>query len=423
MDPILLYNLYPGLFKNIDTWIEHVDRIKEMGFNSIYINPFHKTGFSGSLYAIKDYFSFNELFFSSTTSPETQLKNFISYCKNKNIDVYMDLVISHTAIDSVLVEQHKNWYKLDENGRLVNPGAWEDGRWVTWGDLASFDLENSKEKNELWDYLVNMARYYLDFGFKGFRCDAAYQVPAEFWNYFIGKIKESHPDTVFLAETLGCTPVQIKAIAYCGFHYIFNSSKWWDFTAPWCLEQYELTRTISPSISFPETHDTIRLMEESNGDVKCFLRRVYFEAIFSKGFMITTGLEYGFRKKINTVTTRYTDWENTEYNFTENIKKIINIKKSLLPLKEESKIIVIHNSNWQNVFCFAKEWADDKVLIVLNKTNSEQKIELNDIEKILSTTNIKDYSPDERVSGYIKDINLVLKPCEIKIFAKENSFL
>lgn len=424
MNSLILYNLYPGLFKNVDQWISNIERIKNMGFNAIYINPFHMPGFSGSLYSVKDYYAFNELFFSKDSSPDEQLKKFISSCKDKGIDVYMDLVISHTAIDSVLVNEHRDWYKLDADGNIVNPGAWEEGKWVTWGDLASFDLESSKDKYSLWDYLLEMGRYYLNFGFKGFRCDAAYQVPVDFWNFFITNIKKSHPETIFLAETLGCTPVQIKTVASCGFHYIFNSSKWWDFIAPWCLEQYDLTRVISPSISFPETHDTNRLMEESKGNIDCFLQRIYFEAIFSKGFMITSGLEYGARKRISTVTTRYTDWENTGLDFSEKIKNIISIKNAFAPLKEESPIYVINQANWQNVFSFVKEWEGEKVLVVLNKDKTkEQNVQISNIEAILSNSNIKDYSPESRLDGYIKDININLKPCEIKIFGSENKSL
>ena len=36
-----------------------------MGFNAVYINPFHYPGFSGSLYAVKDYYRLNPLFRSA----------------------------------------------------------------------------------------------------------------------------------------------------------------------------------------------------------------------------------------------------------------------------------------------------------------------------------------------------------------------
>jgi starch synthase (maltosyl-transferring) len=414
--------LFPKLYKNTEEWEKNIKKIAAMGFNSIYINPFHYPGFSGSLYAPKDYYLFNENFFTNKSSPEEQLASFIKKCSESNIGVFMDLVINHTSIDSPLIKDHKNWYIL-ENGDVKRPGAWENGQYVTWGDLATFNLESSEDRDNLWDYLLNVCKYYLKLGFKGFRCDAAYQVPSEFWSFVIPSLKKLYPDILFLAETLGCTPIQIQTLSSCGFDYIFNSSKWWNFNDSWCLEQYNITKDIAPSISFPESHDTPRLMADVNKNINAFLQRLYFEAIFSKGFMITTGFEFGFLKAINTVDTTPADWEDTGTDFSDKIKKILSIKDSLLPLKEESPIQIVDQSNWMNVFCFIKEWNSQKVLIILNKdVYKNQKIVLNNLNDILKSEKIKDYSPEDRIKGYIHNLDFELSPGELKIFASENIF-
>lgn len=420
MKPLFIYNLFPGLYKNTQEWVKCLDDIINMGFNSIFINPFHQAGFSGSLYSVKDYYEYNNLFFTSGTPAEAQLKQFIDVCKAKNIDVFMDLVINHSAIDSVLIEEHKNWYKLDDEGEIERPGAWEDGKWITWGDLATFDFDNSADKNGLWEYLLNICYHYLDMGFSGFRCDAAYQVSSDFWDYLISHVKQKYNDVLFLAETLGCTPVQIQLLSTCGFDYIFNSSKWWDFNEPWCLEQYDLSRKIAPSISFPESHDTERLMNEVDSDQVKFTQRLYFSALFSKGFMIPTGFEYGFTKRISTVDTRPEDWEETGITFSDKIKMILSIKKELRPLHEESRIEIVDHENWMNVFCFIKEWENEKVLICINKDiENNQNIEINYLEDILQVKQIIDYSPEERIKGNLTKLSVDLLPGEIKILAQK----
>lgn len=420
MISLIIYNLYPGLYKNVDEWIKQLDHIIDMGFNSIYLNPLHYPGFSGSLYAVKDYYRYNEKFFNSDKPCEDQLKNFLNICHEKKLIVIMDLVISHTSIDSVLISEHKNWYKLDDSGNIVNPGAWENGVWKKWGDLASFDLENSEDKKNLWEYLYKMAVHYLNLGFDGFRCDAAYQVTNDFWKYFIPKTKEKFKKAIFIAETLGCTPVQIQSVASNGFDYIFNSSKWWNFIDPWCLEQYDITKNISPSISFPESHDTIRLLEDTSLDLKRYLRRLYFEAVFSKGFLITTGFEYGFRKKIDVAKTTYQDWENTGLDFSNKIKNILKTKRCFKPLNEESTLNIVNHDNWVNVFCFTKEYENEKVFICLNKDRVNNQRLVFNLEKLLSADKIKDYSPEDKIKGYLNYIDIYIKPYEIKIFASEN---
>ncbi len=417
---LYIYNLFPKLYKNVNEWIKNLDHIANMGFNAVYINPFHYSGFSGSLYALKDYYTYNPNFFTNKKSHEEQLRDFLDGCKEKNILPIMDLVVNHTSIDSPLIKEHKDWYVLDNNGDVKRPGAWENGQFVTWGDLATFDLENSPDKKNLWKYLLDMCFHYIKLGFKGFRCDAAYQVSHDFWHYLISNVKKEFNEIFFLAETLGCTPVQIQALANCGFDYIFNSSKWWNFNDSWCLEQYNMTRLIAPSISFPETHDTLRLMDEVKDNEIAFKQRLYFEAIFSKGFMITSGFEFGFKKRLNSVTTTPTDWENTGKDYSKIIKNILSIKAKLRPLDEESPILIVDQANWMNVFCFIKEWECEKVLLILNKDITySQNVSLPNLENILQTDNIVDYSPEDRISGYIKSLNITLKPGELKIFAKE----
>jgi len=55
-DGLRIYNLFPSLAGTIRDWMVHLPRIAGMGFNAVYINPFHYPGFSGSLYAVKDYY-------------------------------------------------------------------------------------------------------------------------------------------------------------------------------------------------------------------------------------------------------------------------------------------------------------------------------------------------------------------------------
>ena len=139
--------------------------------------------------------------------------------------------------------------------------------------------------------------------------------------------------------------------------------------------------------------------------------------------MITTGIEYAFTKRINTVKTTPDDWENTGMDFSENIRRVLEVKKAFLPLHEESPITIVDQSNWQNVFCFCKDWNYQKVLVVLNKNiNDTQHIYLENVEAILGRGNVKDYSPEERIDGNIVKLDIDLKPGEIKIFGSADDY-
>ena len=113
---------------------------------------------------------------------------------------------------------------------------------------------------------------------------------------------------VFCAENLGAPKEAVLALAGAGFDYLFNSVKWWDFESPWLLEQYEDFRHIAPSIGFPESHDTDRLVSEllaagiPEAQIEPRYRQAYaFAAAYSTGVMMPMGFEYGWSRRLDVV--------------------------------------------------------------------------------------------------------------------------
>jgi starch synthase (maltosyl-transferring) len=324
-----IYNLFPLLAGPLSGWEPHLERARQMGFNWIFVNPIQRTGVSGSLYSIADYYALNPRFIDpSRGSPEEQLRAAIREVHQLGMKLMVDLVINHTAADSLLLGEHAEWYSRTESGEIVHPGAYENNLWVSWDDLAAVDNTSSIDRDNLWNYWLNLVRYFAALGFDGFRCDAAYQVPAELWRFLISSARKEFPELRFFAETLGCTPEQTLAVAGTGFDYIFNSSKWWDFTAAWCLDQLRETAPVVPSLSFPESHDTARLAEELNGNRDAIRQRYVFSAVFSTGVMVPIGFEYGFRRHLHVVYTRPEDWENPSWDDTRFLRTVNEYKAS-----------------------------------------------------------------------------------------------
>lgn len=310
-DPSLIYNLFPRLYHTVDDWKDQLDHIISMGFNSVYINPFHATGGSRSLYAVKDYFRLNAEFLKpgADDTDFAPLRNFLKAAQNKGVVVIMDLVINHTANESVLVKEHPSWFKW-EGSNLVHPYAIDpanSSNVTVWGDLAEINYEHDYELENMRNYWDSMISFYQQLGFKGFRCDAAYKVPCKMWQPLIRAAKNRNPGTFFLAETLGCTLQQVSALGHCGFDYLFNSSKWWNFEGPWCIDQHASFKSIAPSISFPETHDTARVASEPPGSLEWQKNRYVLAAIYSKGLLMPIGYEFGATKKLDVVGSRPDD--------------------------------------------------------------------------------------------------------------------
>src|SRR5574340_510367 len=96
-EPALIYNLFPPLAGTIPQWEEHLDRIARMEFSWIFINPINTPGLSGSLYAVKDFYGLNPLFYPETgQDPEAALRHFVKAAEARGLKVMLDLVINHT---------------------------------------------------------------------------------------------------------------------------------------------------------------------------------------------------------------------------------------------------------------------------------------------------------------------------------------
>jgi len=333
----------------MNNWSEHASRAADMGFNWLYINSIHYPGFSGSLYAVKHHYRINPQFLPPDTEKDclSILEQTLRGFQDLGLWPMTDLIINHTSRDCPLVHEHPEWYTHDKDGEIVSPFARHPDnpeKVTVWRDLAEIDNEGSSDREGLWAYWAELAKRYLRLGFKGFRCDAAYKVPAALWHYLIEEAASVDAEASFFAETLGCAEEEAMALRDAGLHYFFNSSKWWDFEQPWCLEQHEKFGKIAPSISFPESHDTTRLAADTSGNEAVQRQRYAFAASFSAGLMMPIGYEFGFRKKLDVVLTRPGDWETPSFDLRTFINRVNKLKIEHPLLQGEGDLKAIENN-------------------------------------------------------------------------------
>lgn len=366
-----IYNLFPPLAGTFSDWASHVERAAEMGFDWIFVNPVQKPGRSGSLYSIASYFELNPRFVDSAATiqdPEKQLRSAIEQAEGKGVRAMVDLVINHCAADSGLISERPAWFVRDAGGRVEHPFCNENGKKVVWRDLARFDHRGTSDPEGLYRYFYDIVVYLIGLGFSGFRCDAAYQIPRNLWQRLITDVKRDYPDVMFFAETLGCTPDKTRKTALSGFDYVFNSSKWWDFSSPWLLEQYNLTREATRSISFPESHDTDRLFHEMGGNLEAMKQRYLFSALFSAGVMMPMGFEFAFRKRMHVVKMCPEDWEEPAADLRVFVRDVNAIKAQYPIFQQEcpTKVIPYENPSILVLWKASLE-TPEEALIILNK--------------------------------------------------------
>jgi cyclomaltodextrinase len=176
-----------GDFRGIE---QRLDYLKDLGVTVIWIMPIHpigqskKKGSIGSAYAVQDYYAINPSY-----GTKDDLKRLVNEAHQRGLKVILDMVANHTAWDSVLMK-HPEFYKRDAHGHIIPPNP-------DWSDVAGLDYSNI----QLRSYMTDMLKYWIkDFDLDGFRCDAAGEVPTDFWENARAELVKIKPDIIMIAE-------------------------------------------------------------------------------------------------------------------------------------------------------------------------------------------------------------------------------
>jgi starch synthase (maltosyl-transferring) len=428
-----IYNLFPLLVGTVSAWSAELPRIAAMGFDWVYVNPFHESGYSGSLYAVRDPFRLDRRFRDPDAGDdEAQLRRFVEEAARLGLTVMTDLVVNHTARDARLAEERPELYRRDASGGIASPFAVDPNDptlRTVWQDLAELDYHDAAARDALvpyWDdYVASLQRL----GVKGFRCDAAYKVPAEVWRRLIGAAKDRDPECLFAAETLGCTFDETKATADAGFDYLFNSFAWWDGREAWAIEQYETLRTVAPSIAFPENHDMARIAARFDAaDPERIARelkaRYALAACFSAGVLMPIGYEWGFRRELHVVETSPADRERTGIDISDFIAAINRLRIELPALNVEGAQWRLSAPDAPYLALLRLDAghpgaADHAVLIIASLSEAPQAV---DAAELLSHTggafgSFSDTTPEAAHVAFAPGATVTLAPGEVRILS------
>ena len=171
--------------------IPDLDRIKALGTDIIWFLPIHpigevnRKGSLGSPYANKDYRSVNPEY-----GTLEDFKALVDVIHEKGMRCMIDVVYNHTSPDSVLWNEHPEYFYKKPDGRPGN----HVGEWT---DVIDLDYDVP----ELWDYQVESLKGWACL-VDGFRCDVASLVPVDFWVRARKEVAEIKPDFVWLAESI-----------------------------------------------------------------------------------------------------------------------------------------------------------------------------------------------------------------------------
>lgn len=186
---IFIRNFTPeGTFRAV---IPELQRIKDLGTDIIWFLPIYpigqdkRKGSAGSPYAIQDYRAVDPNY-----GTLDDFKALVQAVHALGMQVMLDIVYNHTSPDSVLVQEHPEWFYYNQQGERGN-------RVGEWTDIVDLDYRQPA----LWAYQIESLKQWAAI-VDGFRCDVASIVPLDFWLQARAAVAEVNPNHIWLAESV-----------------------------------------------------------------------------------------------------------------------------------------------------------------------------------------------------------------------------
>jgi glycosidase len=362
-----------GTFKGFE---DHLPRLKELGVGILWLMPIHpigeknRKGTLGSYYAVKNYKAVN---------PEhgtlEEFKSLVKTIHEMGMYVIIDWVANHCAWDNPLVAEHPDWFTTDENGDFVSPV--ED-----WYDVVDFNYDRPAVRA----YMRETMRFWVEeTDIDGFRCDVAGMVPTDFWVDVRAELESIKP-VFMLAEWE--SPELVEAafdMDYAQeFHGILNALA----GGAMGIIDIELYFDIQPDLYPP---DAFRMYYTSNHDENSWNGSVFerlgpaaeacavLTATVPGMPLVYSGQEAGLEKRLSFFEKDPIEWRAHPMGGV--YSALLNLKKDNPALWNGTaggEMVRVATSDDNSVFAFVREKDDNRVLVIVNLSEAELTITLED---------------------------------------------
>lgn len=223
--------------RRIAEWFDHVI---ELGASGIALGPIFASRTHG--YDTTDHYRIDP-----RLGDEDDFDDLIGEAHRRGLRVLLDGVFNHVGPD--FPRDREAWFR--------------DYTFEGHGDLITLNHTNP----EVVDYTVDVMAHWLERGIDGWRLDAAYAVPQQFWAKVLPRVRERHPDAWFVGELIhGDYAAAVRAT---GFDSVTQYELWkaiWSslndgnfYELDWAMQRHnDFLKSFSP-LTFIGNHDVTRI--------------------------------------------------------------------------------------------------------------------------------------------------------------------
>ena len=249
--------------RRLEPWL---DELLALGANGLALGPIFASSTHG-------YDTVDHLQIDPRLGTGDDFDALVRQCRERGIRLLLDGVFNHVGRDFFAFrdvrengrESHyANWFHIDWDADGADGFGYQDfeGHWAL--------VALNHDEPQVVDFVTRVMRHWLDRGADGWRLDAAYAVPLDFWAAVSAAVRETHPEVWLVGEVIhGDYPAFAtrgglnSVTAYELWKAIWSSLNDVNFfELDWTLRRHaELTQVLR-AMTFVGNHDVTRIASQ-----------------------------------------------------------------------------------------------------------------------------------------------------------------
>lgn len=357
---------------------QNLDYIKDLGFNTIYMNPIFTAG-EYHKYDLLDYFHIDPCF-----GTNEDFKNLVKTAHDMGIKVIIDGVFNHCgwkffAFQDVVKNGEKSKYKDWFNNLsfpVIIPDNIDD-----YPEYECFGYERMMPKMntsnpEVIEYFCKVCKYWIrEFNIDGWRLDVASEVNTDFWRAFRKAAKGENPEVVMIGEVWETAKYWLDGTQFdstmnydfrkhCKYFFAQNEIDALEFDTRITNMRMRYRKNILyAQLNLLDSHDVSRfysLCEENSDKIKLAI-------LFQMTFIGTPCVFYGDEQGLSGI-------KESEYRqkMIWNNNRLFDFYKKAIALRNEKEVLrsgdykTISAQKGSKIYSYCRYINDRKIYVALN---------------------------------------------------------
>jgi len=371
--------------------IQKLGYLDSLGVNCLYLNPIFESP-ANHKYEITDYYNVDDNFGGNVV-----FNKLVDSLKAHGIRIILDGVFNHSSDNHAFFEdvRHRgekspyyNWYTVykwpfPERFTSQNPPKKYYKCWWGFGDLPELNYNNQ----EVREYFLDVARYWVRKKINGWRLDVANEVPHNFWKEFRKQLKRLNKDVYIAGEIWSNGTPWLKGDEFDGvMNYLFRTavlnllksdnpdiklfySKIFSY-----LTNYPYPMALA-SWNLLDSHDTQRILTELSGSVPKMKVAIFLQYVLPGVPTIYYGDEIGMEGGKDPDCRRCMIWDENNWN-----RELLNFEKQMISLRKSMEVLqkgtLRFLNDESNVMVMERKYGKNILLIIVNPYSEKRHLSL-----------------------------------------------